>query len=120
MKKTFEEQVKKLEEDWSKNPRWDGIQRDYTAEDVVRLRGSLNVECSLANYGSEVLWKRLHSMEYVHALGALTGGQAIQYAKAGLPAIYLSGWQVAGDANTANQVYPDQSLYPVTPLPLVV
>lgn len=120
MRDSFQQQVEDLESDWASNPRWLGIRRDYSAEDVVRLRGSINSECSLARHGAELLWERLHSMDYVHALGAMTGGQAIQYVKAGLPAIYLSGWQVAGDANLANQVYPDQSLYPVNSVPVVV
>jgi len=120
MNPTFEEQVAALEWDWAENPRWDGVRRDYSAADVVRLRGSVMPECTLARLGAAKLWDRLESMEYVHALGAMTGGQAVQYAKAGLPAIYLSGWQVAGDANLAGQVYPDQSLYPANSVPAVV
>ena len=120
MNPTFAEQVAALERDWSENPRWDGIQREYSAEDVVRLRGSVTPECTLAHQGAVKLWDRIHSMEFVHALGAMTGGQAIQYAKAGLPAIYLSGWQVAADANLGGQVYPDQSLYPANSVPAVV
>ncbi|KIE49126.1 MAG: hypothetical protein MB54_05530, partial [marine actinobacterium MedAcidi-G2B] len=110
MKKSFDQQVEELEKDWAENSRWAGVERDYSAADVVRLRGSFMPECSLARHGADLLWERLHSMDYVHALGAMTGGQAIEYVKGGLPAIYLSGWQVAGDANLAGEVYPDQSL----------
>ena len=117
---SFAAQVEALEEDWATNPRWKGVQRDYSAADVVSLRGSMTPECTLARAGASKLWQRLHEMDYVHALGAMTGGQAIQFAKAGLPALYLSGWQVAGDANLAGQVYPDQSLYPVNSVPSVV
>ncbi|HBL07872.1 MAG TPA: isocitrate lyase, partial [Acidimicrobiaceae bacterium] len=109
-----------MEKEWSEDPRWAGTRRDYTASDVVRLRGSYLPACSLARHGSEILWSQLHDMDYVHALGAMTGGQAIQYVKGGLPALYLSGWQVAGDANTAGHVYPDQSLYPVNSVPNLV
>ena len=117
---SFAEQVEALEHDWATNPRWNGAQRDYSAADVVGLRGSLMPECTLARAGASKLWRLLHDLEYVHALGAMTGGQAVQFAKAGLPALYLSGWQVAGDANLAQQVYPDQSLYPVNSVPSVV
>ncbi len=120
MRKSFQEQVEELEKDWAENPRWEGVTRDYSAADVVRLRGSIQPECSMARHGAEKLWGLLHDMDYVHALGALTGGQAIQYVKGGLPAIYLSGWQVAGDANLSGQVYPDQSLYPANSVPSVV
>ncbi len=120
MKESFKKQVEDLEQDWANNARWNGIKRDYSAEDVVRLRGSLLPQYSLAENGAKLLWERLHDMDYVHALGALTGGQAIQYVKAGLPAIYLSGWQVAGDANLSGEIYPDQSLYPVNSVPSVV
>jgi len=120
MKESFKKQVEDLEQDWANNERWNGIKRDYSAEDVVRLRGSLLPQYSLAENGAKLLWERLHDMDYVHALGALTGGQAIQYVKAGLPAIYLSGWQVAGDANLSGEIYPDQSLYPVNSVPSVV
>ena len=120
MTRTFDEQVAALEKDWAENPRWKGVTRDYTAADVVRLRGSVTPEYTLARQGAEKLWKQVNDMDYVHALGTMTGGQAIQYAKAGLPAIYLSGWQVAGDANLAGQVYPDQSLYPANSVPSVV
>ena len=120
MKKSFDQQVEELEQDWAENQRWAGVQRDYTAADVVRLRGSFVPECSLARHGADLLWEQLHSMDYVHALGAMTGGQAIEYVKGGLPAIYLSGWQVAGDANLSGEVYPDQSLYPANSVPSVV
>ena len=94
------------------NRRWDGIRRDFTDADVQRLRGSVRVEHTLARRGAERLWDLLHTRDHVHALGALTGNQAMQQVKAGLEAIYLSGWQVAADANVAGQMYPDQSLYP--------
>ncbi|MBO9661647.1 isocitrate lyase [Dokdonella sp.] len=106
--------------DWTNNPRWAGIRRNYTAEDVVRLRGTVHVEHSLARLGAEKLWKSLHTDDFVNALGALTGNQAMQQVKAGLKAIYLSGWQVAADANLAGQMYPDQSLYPADSVPAVV
>jgi isocitrate lyase len=106
--------------DWKNNERWKGVQRPYTAEDVVRLRGSVQVEYTLARRGAERLWRSLHDKPYVNALGALTGNQAMQQVKAGLQAIYLSGWQVAADANTAGTMYPDQSLYPVDSVPNVV
>src|SRR5688500_14836594 len=101
-------------------PRWSGIDRDYTSEDVVRLRGSVRIEHSLARLGAEKLWRLLAEEDYVNALGALTGGQAVQMAKAGLKAIYLSGWQVAADGNLAAEVYPDQSLYPANSVPAMV
>ncbi|HEY8682395.1 MAG TPA: isocitrate lyase, partial [Rhodanobacter sp.] len=106
--------------DWKNNARWAGIQRNYTADDVVRLRGTIGVEHSLARRGAERLWKSLHKEDFVNALGALTGNQAMQQVKAGLQAIYLSGWQVAADANVAGEMYPDQSLYPANSVPLVV
>jgi isocitrate lyase len=105
---------------WRTSPRWAGVRRDYSAEDVVRLRGSVHVECSLARRGAEKLWKLLAEEPYVNALGALTGNQAIQMVEAGLKSIYLSGWQVAADANLAGQMYPDQSLYPSNSVPAVV
>ena len=117
---SFARQVEELEADWENNSRWHGTRRDYSAAEVVRLRGSVRPECTLARAGAAKLWQRLHTMDYVHALGAMTGGQAIQFAKAGLPALYLSGWQVAGDANLAGQVYPDQSLYPADSVPSLV
>jgi len=106
--------------DWKNNPRWNGIQRNYGAEDVARLRGTVAVEHSLARRGAERLWKSLQQEDFVNALGALTGNQAMQQVKAGLQAIYLSGWQVAADANVAGEMYPDQSLYPANSVPLVV
>ncbi|QES03881.1 isocitrate lyase [Streptomyces venezuelae] len=105
---------------WATDPRWDGIERTYTAEDVVRLSGNVREEHTLARRGAERLWRQLHDLDYVHALGALTGGQAVQQVRAGLQAIYLSGWQVAADANQAGHTYPDQSLYPVNSVPQVV
>ncbi len=109
-----------ISKDWSTNPRWKGVKRGYTAEDVVRLRGTVHIEHSLARLGSEKLWSHMHSLPFVNALGALTGNQAMQQVKAGLKAIYLSGWQVAGDANVAGEMYPDQSLYPANSVPEVV
>jgi isocitrate lyase len=109
-----------IERDWETNPRWTGIERPYSAADVVRLRGSVRVEHSLARRGAERLWNLLHREDYVNALGAMTGGQAIEMVKAGLTAIYLSGWQVAADANLSEQVYPDQSLYAANSVPAVV
>ncbi|MFB7234279.1 isocitrate lyase [Streptomyces sp. NPDC056269] len=105
---------------WATDPRWAGIERTYTAEDVVRLSGSVREEHTLARRGAERLWRQLHELDHVHALGALTGGQAVQQVRAGLQAIYLSGWQVAADANQAGHTYPDQSLYPVNSVPQVV
>jgi len=113
-------QAYKIQQDWTENPRWAGIKRGYTAEDVVKLRGSLAEEHTLARRGAERLWNSLHTEPYINALGALTGMQALQQAKAGLKAIYLSGWQVAGDANLAGEMYPDQSLYPANSVPQVV
>ncbi|MFS8062977.1 MAG: isocitrate lyase [Luteimonas sp.] len=112
--------AEQLRLDWSNNARWAGITRPYSAEDVVRLRGTVAVEHSLAKHGAEKLWKSLHASDFVNALGALTGNQAMQQVKAGLKAIYLSGWQVAADANVAGEMYPDQSLYPANSVPQVV
>ena len=112
--------VEQLKKDWAENPRWKGIKRGYTAEDVVRLRGNVPVEYSLAQRGAEKLWELITTTPYVNCLGALTGGQAMQQAKAGIKAIYLSGWQVAADNNTYMAMYPDQSLYPVNSVPAVV
>src|SRR5437764_8283785 len=109
-----------LEREWENDSRWDGITRDYTAEDVLRLRGSIDVKYTLAEMGAERLWELLRNDSYVTALGALTGNQAMQQVRAGLKAIYLSGWQVAADANLAGQMYPDQSLYPANSAPAVV
>ena len=111
--------VAEIEESW-RGPRWEGITRPYTAEDVARLRGSIRVEHTLARIGAERLWELMRERDYVRALGALTGNQAVQQVKAGLEAIYLSGWQVAADANLAGQMYPDQSLYPANSVPHVV
>ncbi len=109
-----------LRHDWQTNPRWAGIKRGYSAEDVIRLRGSVHVEHTLARLGAEKLWRRMHEMPFVNSLGALTGNQAMQQVKAGLSAIYLSGWQVAADANDSLSMYPDQSLYAVSSVPTVV
>ncbi|HEY1284291.1 MAG TPA: isocitrate lyase [Steroidobacteraceae bacterium] len=109
-----------LRRSWAKDARWAGIQRPYTAEEVVRLRGTIPIEHSLARLGAEKLWRYVHEKPFVNALGALTGNQAMQQVRAGLDAIYLSGWQVAGDANLAGQMYPDQSLYPADSVPNVV
>ncbi len=116
----IENAATRLREEWEADPRWDGIERPYSAEDVVRLRGSFPVEHTLARHGAARLRALLASQDYVNALGAMAGGQAVQMVKAGLQAIYLSGWQVAGDANLAGQVYPDQSLYPVNSGPTLV
>jgi isocitrate lyase len=113
-------EAQKLQKEWSENPRWRGIKRGYTAEDVVRLRGSMQVEHTLARRGAEKLWNLVTTEPFVNSLGALTGNQALQQAKAGLKAVYLSGWQVAGDANLAGEMYPDQSLYPANSVPMVV
>ena len=113
-------EAQKLQKEWADNPRWRGIKRGYSAEDVVRLRGSLQVEHTLARRGAEKLWRLINDEPFVNSLGALTGNQAMQQVKAGLKAIYLSGWQVAGDANIAGEMYPDQSLYPVNSVPAVV
>ena len=113
-------EAKSLERDWQQNERWSGIARDYSAEEVVRLRGSFSVEYTNARRGAERLWELLSSEDYVAALGALTGGQAVESVKAGLKAVYLSGWQVAADANLAAHTYPDQSLYPANSVPAVV
>lgn len=116
------QQIQQLEQEW-KSARWEGITRPYSAEDVINLRGSVNPECTLAQNGAAKLWALLNGKArkgYVNCLGALTGGQALQQAKAGVEAIYLSGWQVAADANSAAAMYPDQSLYPVDSVPKVV
>lgn len=112
--------AEELAQRWASDPRWKGIERTYSAEDVVRLSGSVREEHTLARRGAERLWRQLHEQDYIHALGALTGGQAVQQVKAGLQAIYLSGWQVAADANLAGHTYPDQSLYPANSVPSVV
>ena len=117
---TREQQIAALEKDWAENPRWKGIQRGYSAADVVRLRGSINIEHTLAKRGAEKLWNLVNTEPFINSLGALTGNQAMQQVKAGLKAIYLSGWQVAGDANSNGEMYPDQSLYSVDSVPKVV
>jgi len=117
---TRDQQIAALEKDWAENPRWKGIKRGYSAADVVRLRGSLQIEHTLARRGAEKLWSLVNTEPFVNSLGALTGNQAMQQVKAGLKAIYLSGWQVAGDANLAGEMYPDQSLYPANSVPMVV
>ena len=109
-----------LFQDWTLNPRWKGIERPYTAEDVMKLRGSVTIEYTLARNGAEKFWKKLTSQPFIAGLGALTGNQAVQEVTAGLEAIYLSGWQVAADANLAGEMYPDQSLYPANSVPSVV
>jgi len=116
----YKERAAALQKDWETNPRWEGITRPYSAEDVIRLRGSIDIEHSLADRGSKKLWDLVNTENYVNTLGALTGNQAVQQVKAGLKAIYLSGWQVAADANQAGEMYPDQSLYPVNSVPQVV
>lgn len=112
--------AKDMEHEWKTNPRWSGVERSYSAADVEKLRGTLHIEHSLARNGAEKLWYYLNTEEYINALGALTGNQAMQQVKAGLKAIYLSGWQVAADANLAGEMYPDQSLYPANSVPAVV
>lgn len=119
----IKQQIDALEKDWAENPRWKNVKRPYSAADVVRLRGSVDIECTLARKGAERLWKLINGgakKGYVNSLGALTGGQALQQAKAGIEAIYLSGWQVAADANTSETMYPDQSLYAYDSVPEVV
>ena len=116
----YDLEAARLKKDWAENPRWKGIKRGYTAEDVVRLRGSLQIEHTLAKRGAEKLWKLINEEPFVNSLGAMTGNQAMQQVKAGLKAIYLSGWQVAADANIAGEMYPDQSLYPANSVPHVV
>jgi len=113
-------EAQKIEADWKENPRWKGIQRGYSADEVCRLRGTVGIEYSLARKGAEKLWQHMAEEPFVNALGALTGNQAMQQVKAGLKAIYLSGWQVAADANLAGEMYPDQSLYPADSVPNVV
>ncbi|MDQ4133545.1 MAG: isocitrate lyase, partial [Actinomycetota bacterium] len=113
-------QILALQTEWSSNPRWHGIRRPYAPADVVRLRGSVVPDHTLATIGARRLWQLLHREDYVPALGALSGGQAVQMVKAGLQAIYVSGWQVAADANLGENVYPDQSLYPANSVPSLV
>jgi len=116
----IDQAVAKLEQQWREDPRWKGIERPYTAVDVVRLRGTLPIEYTLARHGADKLWRSMQEEPLVNALGALTGNQAMQQVRAGLKAIYVSGWQVAGDANGAGQMYPDQSLYPADSVPRLV
>ncbi|WP_039944404.1 isocitrate lyase [Thermicanus aegyptius] len=120
LKRNVEKEAEELQKEWETNPRWAGIKREYKAEDVIRLQGSVKIEYTLARLGADRLWKLLHEEPFIRALGALTGNQAVQMVKAGLKAIYLSGWQVAADANLAGQMYPDQSLYPANSVPHVV
>nr|EEK68835.1 Malate synthase [Bacillus wiedmannii] len=120
MEQMKNERIEKLQESWELDTRWKGIIRPYSAEDVIRLRGSIDIEHTLARRGAEKLWSSLHTEDYINALGALTGNQAMQQVKAGLKAIYLSGWQVAADANLSGHMYPDQSLYPANSVPAVV
>ncbi len=115
-----EVEIAKIRKDWNVNPRWKGVKRGYTAEDAYRLRGSVPIEHTLARRGAEKLWRLMHERPFVNSLGALTGNQAMQQVKAGVPAIYLSGWQVAADANDSLSMYPDQSLYAVSSVPTVV
>ena len=115
-----EGEIKKLEQDWAENTRWQGVTRDYTAADVVRLCGSVQIEHTLARRGAEKLWKLVNEEDYINCLGAVTGGQAVQQVKGGIKAIYLSGWQVAADGNTSETMYPDQSLYAVDSVPTMV
>jgi isocitrate lyase len=115
-----EGEIKKLEQDWTENTRWQGVTRDYTAADVVRLCGSVQIEHTLARRGAEKLWKLVNEEDYINCLGAVTGGQAVQQVKGGIKAIYLSGWQVAADGNTSETMYPDQSLYAVDSVPTMV
>lgn len=117
---TKEERIQQLVTEWNTNPRWEGIERPYTAEEVVKLQGNFPIEYSIAKMGAERLWNKLNKQDWVAGLGALTGNQAVQEVSAGLEAIYLSGWQVAADANLAGQMYPDQSLYPANSVPSVV
>ncbi len=120
MEQMKNERIEKLQESWELDTRWKGITRPYSAQDVIRLRGSIDIEHTLACRGAEKLWSSLHTEDYINALGALTGNQAMQQVKAGLKAIYLSGWQVAADANLSGHMYPDQSLYPANSVPAVV
>ncbi|MCB1874459.1 MAG: isocitrate lyase, partial [Chromatiales bacterium] len=121
--KTFDEQVRDLQHDWRENPRWTDVERGYSAADVVRLRGTVQPEYTYARRGAERLWDLVHGdakKGYVNSMGAITAGQAMQQAKAGIEAIYLSGWQVAADGNTSETMYPDQSLYAYDSVPTMV
>ena len=115
-----QDRIQELVTDWTTNPRWKGIERPYTAAEVIKLQGSYKIEHSIAKIGAEKLWYKLNNQDFVAGLGALTGNQAVQEVEAGLEAIYLSGWQVAADANLAGEMYPDQSLYPANSVPMVV
>lgn len=115
-----QEQIRQLEQDWLENPRWKGVERPYSAEEVLKLRGSYQLDYTIAKLMSEKLWEKLNNQDFVAGLGALTGNQAVQEVDAGLEAIYLSGWQVAADANLSGEMYPDQSLYPANSVPSVV
>ncbi|MCK5619364.1 MAG: isocitrate lyase, partial [Candidatus Krumholzibacteria bacterium] len=117
---TKEQEIGRLGKSWSTDARWKGVTRPYSPADVLRLRGSVTIEYTLARLGSERLWELLNTEPYVHSLGALTGTQAVQMVQAGLKAIYVSGWQVAGDMNSSFNTYPDQSLYPVDSVPNLV
>lgn len=117
---TRQDQIKQLERDWAENPRWEHVKRTYTAEDVIRLRGSVVEEYTLATRGAEKLWKLVNEEDYINCMGAITAGQAMQQVKAGIKAIYLSGWQVAADGNTSETMYPDQSLYAYNSVPTMV
>jgi isocitrate lyase len=117
---TVPQTAQEIAQEWATDPRWRGVERTYSAEDVVRLRGTVQEAHTLADRGARRLWDLIHTEDYVHSLGALTGNQAVQQVRAGLKAIYLSGWQVAADANLAGQTYPDQSLYPANSVPAVV
>src|SRR4029078_8789844 len=112
--------IAQLEKDWAENPRWSGVKRGYSGADVVRLRGSLKIEHTPGEVGGEKLWERCHERPFVNSLGALTGNQAMQQVKAGVPAVYLSGWQGAGGAQHSVSMCPDQSLYAATSVPTVV
>ena len=117
---TAKDQIQQLEQEWLENSRWNGIKRPYSAEEVLKLRGSYKIDYTIAKMMSEKLWEKLNSQDFVAGLGALTGNQAVQEVDAGLEAIYLSGWQVAADANLSGEMYPDQSLYPANSVPSVV
>src|SRR5262245_7962942 len=117
---TRDQEIAELNKQWSENPRWKNVRRPYDAAAVHRLRGTVQIEHTLARRGAEKLWKLVNEQPFINALGAMTGNQAMQQVKAGLKAIYLSGWQVAADANLAGEMYPDQSLYPANSVPAVV
>jgi isocitrate lyase len=117
---TRDQEIASITSDWNDNPRWKQVTRPYSAAAVYRLRGTVRIEHSLARLGASALWKLLNEEPFVNALGAMTGNQAMQQVKAGLKAIYLSGWQVAADANLAGEMYPDQSLYPANSVPAIV